>query len=127
MTAFDGWLAALGSYRRDINHGRETPFIHTLTFAARDLTGAAFVGEIKASPGQASAALAAMSFGSITYSTNSSVTATITQANINGLPEMTDKSEPIELVYDIYVTPSGGERELVMGGIFKVNAGVTQA
>lgn len=128
MTAFDGWLTSLGSYRRDLNQGREIPFSHTLTFQDEDLTAAAFAGEVKAEPGQTSAALASMTFGTPTLSSGDTiVVATIAQATINALPENTDKTEPIELAYDIYVTPSGGSRELAMGGIFKVNAGVAQA
>lgn len=128
MTTFDGWLSTLGSYRRDLTQPRETPFSHTLVFQDEDLTAASFAGEIKAQPGQTSAALASMSFGTPALADgNTTVVATIAQSTINALPEKTENADPIELAYDIYVTPSGGSRELVMAGIFKVNAGVSQA
>jgi hypothetical protein len=128
MTIFNGWLKALGNYRRDIDQAREAPFSHLLLFADEDLTAASFEGGVKAEPGQITAALGSFTFGTPTLADgDTTVVATMSQALVDALPENTDVVEPISLVYDIYVTESGGSRTLVMGGIFRVNAGVIQA
>ena len=127
MTAFDSWLSALGQKRFDEVFQREEDYTLTIVFAGEDLTGKTFTGEIKAEPGQTSAALASFTFGTPTLASgDTTVVGTIAQSVVNALPENTDKSEPIELVYDAYMA-SGGARELVVGGIAKINAGVTQA
>ncbi|MEO9521706.1 MAG: hypothetical protein ABJC88_17015 [Parasphingorhabdus sp.] len=128
MAVFDNWLVSLGVYRRDIVQPREVQFSHTLVFEDEDLTAAAFEGGVKAEPGQTSAALGSFTFGTPTLdSGDTTVVATMSQAIMDALPENTDAADPVELAYDIYVTPSGGNRELAMAGIFKVNAGVVQA
>lgn len=129
MSTFNKWLARMGTYRHDPPaQSRETDFSYKLTFEDRDLSGATFIGEVKISPGLTTAALATMSFTTAVYASDDTVTtASIAQSVVNGLPESDDKSEPVELSYDIYVTPSGGSKELVMGGIFVVNPGVTQS
>jgi|GEM_PF-2522318 len=130
MTTFDNWLASLPSGGRlDMPvQSRELGFSFQITYQDRDLSGATFAGSIKQNPGLTSAALASFTFSTPTLNSgDTTTTATISQAIINALPQPANVGDPIDLAFDIYVTPSGGAKELVFGGIFKVNPGVTQS
>jgi len=49
----------------------------------------------------------------------------IAEATMEGLPYSGDRSVPLQLHYDIQVTPSGGTKFVFCEGTFTINPGVT--
>lgn len=49
----------------------------------------------------------------------------VSEATIEALPLAADEEKPLELVYDLHITPSGGVKRVVMAGAFIIYPGST--
>lgn len=50
----------------------------------------------------------------------------INETTMEAMPEPAEIGDDLPLVYDIHITPSGGNKDLWFGGVFTVRAGSTQ-
>lgn len=131
---------------------KRVPFVAedgcTWAFVGYDWTGATFLMHIRNNPGDTATpliSLAGASAGSegisVTYDTDYSYTdpisgevvtaaaslvlVQINEATLEALSLGTPASEPVELAYDLHVTPSGGVKRVAVYGTFSILPGVT--
>lgn len=137
-TEFDDWLRALAATGKggasltleDIPAAIRGEYWNWPVQLAGDWTTAAITGTIRAAP-DAPTALATITFSAGTYDPNAGVTtwfgslAAGTGANSTGsLPADVDGDGIIELPIAVYLTPSGGNRQLLLGGKFTLTGKV---
>lgn len=131
-TEFDDWLRALAATGKggaslslaDIPAATRGEYWQLLIVLPGDFSAAAIDGAIRATP-DAATTLATLAFGSLTYdggAGETTVTGSLaagTGANSTGsLPADVDGDGIVELPLSIYLTPSGGTRELLFGAKF---------
>ena len=131
---------------------KRVPFVAedgcTWAFVGYDWTGATFLMHVRNNPGDTSTptiTLTGASAGSegisVTYDTDYSyidptsgqaVTAAaslvlvqINEATLEALSLGTPAKDPVELAYDLHVTPSGGVKRVAVYGTFNILPGVT--
>lgn len=91
--------------------------------AARDFTGAAMRGEVRRWPDSAEAddPLASFDCDVGTYSDGVTIlTATLTAAQVRALPAAAPRGVEFDCVFDLWITPSGAEEEMLLGGVLRV-------
>lgn len=131
-TEFDDWLRQLAAAgkggsalsAKDIPAAIRGNAWSLILVLPGDFSAATISGTLRASP-DASTALATLSFTALTYDAGTNKTTTTgslaagTGANSTGiLPADADGNGVLELPLAIYLTPSGGTNELLLGGKF---------
>ena len=123
---------------------KRVPFDDTIPAMVVNYDGAAPLMEIRAEPGAPGDPIvtlgASTSAGegmTVTYDANypdpdgvlpdgaTIVRIIINETTLEGLEYGADPSQPVELYYDIHLTPSGGKKFIFCGGKFTVTPGVT--
>lgn len=125
----------------DIAAYKRVPFDDTLVFVGPDYSAATFAMEIRQHWGDTGAALLTPAL-SATYDpayiyfdprrkiTVGPVPATIVaisiaEATIEALPFAADEEKPLELVYDMHITPTGEPKRVAVAGKFTIYPGAT--
>lgn len=130
----------------DIEAFKRVPFDDDVAIIGENLTGAAFSMQIRAHPGDTGTALVSLSNAapptqgiSVTYNAAyqyqdgvetitapaSLIRICIAEATLEALALGTPYDEPVDLFYDLHVTPAGGTKRVQFGGKFILNPGVT--
>lgn len=129
---------------------KRVPFLDldgvTFAFVGENWTGAAFAMHIRNNPGDTGSALISLSGASagsqgvsVTYDADylyvdkgveitapaSLVLVQIDEATLEALSLGTPSDDPVELHYDLHVTPSGGTKRVAAYGAFNLMPGVT--
>lgn len=123
---------------------KRVPWVEDLALEGPDYSGGTFKMEIRQNPGDGGSALVTLNGAALgsegisaTYDagyvdpeTGETFAATvfvlrINEATMEGLAVGTPTDEPVELHYDIHVTPSGGTKFVLAYGAFIYNPGVT--
>jgi hypothetical protein len=118
---------------------RYTPFVRTLTFTGIDLTGATMAaqvrdrkdgGAVRANLGTTGSATAEgihlVSAGLVEGVMTSVVTIRMDEATMEAMPYGTEIGDDLDLWWDMHITPSGGDKQKYLHGVFTIRAGVTQ-
>lgn len=124
----------------DIAAYKRVPFKEDIAIAGPDWSEALFAMQIRQHWGDAGAALLTPSL-SIAYDPDyvyyderkrtevvvpaTIVTLSIPEASIEALPLAASEQKPLELVYDLHVTPSGGTKFVLLQGAFNIYPGAT--
>lgn len=125
----------------DIAAYKRVPLADDVVFVGPDYSGAAFAMQIRQHWGDTGAALLTPALTptfdpAYTYydprrrQTIGPVPATIVaiaipEASIEALPFAADEEKPLELVYDIHITPSGETKRVAVAGQFIIYPGST--
>jgi len=110
--------AAGGAYWA-ITANNGEPFSQTITYKDVNLTGAAFEGGVRAAFEETSAILRAFTFSApALVGTDTVVTFSITEANVELLRAATDPGAIEQLFFNIKCTPSGGSKSTHFAGPF---------
>lgn len=87
--------------------------------------GAAWVGAVRTLPDATGAVLVALTITAVVQGADTLVT--VTSANPDTYaPDARSTGEAAQLFYDIHLTPSGGTKQVFIGGDFNIVAGVVQ-
>lgn len=122
----------------DLKAYKRTPWSFSFAILGENYASGAFSMQVRQHPGDGGAAMLTASM-SAAYDAGFSywdgrrqitaaatvITAAIAETAIEALPLAANPSRPLELVYDVHVTPSGGEKFVLVGGKFTVWPGVT--
>lgn len=131
----------MGAAQLDIAAYKRVPFNDNVAIIGPDLSGAAYAMQIRQHWGDTGTALLTPSL-TPTYDpayvyydprrkqTIGPVPATIVaiaipEADIEGLPFAADEEKPLELVYDMHITPSGETKRVALAGAFTIYPGST--
>lgn len=131
----------MGAAQLDIAAFKRVPFADDLVFVGPDYSAAAFAMQIRQHWGDTGTALITPSL-SATYDpayiyydprrkiTVGPVPATIVaidvpEATIEALPFAAEEEKPLELVYDMHITPTGEPKRVAVSGKFTVYPGAT--
>lgn len=131
----------MGAAQLDIAAFKRVPFADDLVFVGPDYSAAAFAMQIRQHWGDTGTALLTPSL-SATYDpayiyydprrklTVGPVPATIvaigvTEADVEALPFAAEEEKPLELVYDMHITPTGEPKRVAVAGKFTVYPGAT--
>lgn len=127
----------------DLTASKRVPFVASFAIVGPDWSGAAYKLELRASPGGTGTALVSIATASAgsqgvsavydaTYelpdgseAPATTITIRITEATIEALSLADPSDEPLELWYDLHITPSGGDKLRYIGGRFTIEPGVT--
>lgn len=126
-------MADFDTGRRDLRANRWTPFQEEILFEGFNYSGATFAGSVRAVRDSGGAALAAFSFTAPSVATangldTTSVTMSLTEAAVEGLPlpASPELGDDVVLYWDMHITPSGRPKFRALEGTFTVAAGVHQ-
>lgn len=122
----------------DLKAYKRTPWSFSFAILGENYASGAFAMQVRQHPGDGGAAMLTATM-TAAYETGFSywdgrrqiatpatvITASIAEAALEALPLAANPSRPLELVYDVHVTPSGGEKFVLTGGKFTVLPGVT--
>lgn len=130
--------------RLDISAFKRVPFIARVPFVGVDWSsGATFALQIRALPGDTGTALVSLAGASAgsegvsasydsayelpdgTTAAATVLTIQVNEATLEGLSLSARASEPVNLYYDLHVTPSGGTKAVQIFGKFDLYPGVT--
>lgn len=131
----------MGAAQLDIAAFKRVPFADDLVFVGPDYSAAAFAMQIRQHWGDTGTALVTPSL-SATYDpayvyydprrkiTVGPVPATIVaidiaEATIEALPFAAEEEKPLELVYDMHITPTGEPKRVAVAGKFTIYPGAT--
>ena len=131
----------MGAAQLDIAAFKRVPFADDVVFVGPDYSAAAFAMQIRQHWGDTGTALITPTL-SATYDpaytyydprrkiTVGPVPATIVaidiaEATIEALPFAADEEKPLELVYDMHITPTGEPKRVAVAGKFTVYPGAT--
>ena len=131
----------MGAAQLDIAAFKRVPFADDLVFVGPDYSAAAFAMQIRQHWGDTGTALITPTL-SATYDpayiyydprrkiTVGPVPATIVaidvaEATIEALPFAAEEEKPLELVYDMHITPTGEPKRVAVAGKFTVYPGAT--
>lgn len=122
----------------DVSAYKRVPWSYTFAIAGFDYSDAAFALQVRQHPGDTStpiltATLTAEFVPVFSYpdrrqqivTTATLITATIAETALEAIALASDPEKPLELVYDLHMTPDGGVKQVVVGGAFLVWPGVT--
>lgn len=121
-------LRAMGAGYVPQTVGRHVPV--KFAFLIKDVDystagGAAWDGDVRTLPDASGAVLVALTITAVVQGDDTLVT--ITAAAPSGYaPAARSTGEAAQLFYDIHLTPSGGTKQVLLGGDFNVVAGVVQ-
>lgn len=123
---------------------KRVPFDKSIAIMGVDYSGATLAADIRAAPGDTGTAIVALTGAappdqglSVTYNAGypdpdgvlpngaSLVRMIVSEATLEGLALGADPSKPVELHYDIHLTPSGGTKFIFCAGKFIIEPGVT--
>ena len=123
---------------------KRVPFDDTIHAMVVDYSGATPLMEIRTHPGASGSALVSLGASTsggegitVTYDAGypdpdgelpdgaTVVRILINETTLESLAYGADTSQPVELYYDIHLTPSGGKKFIFCGGKFTVTPGVT--
>lgn len=131
----------MGAAQLDIAAFKRVPFDDNLVFVGPDYSGAAFAMQVRQHWGDTGTALLTPTL-TATYDpayiyydprrrlTVGPVPATIVaiaipEADIEALPFAAAEEKPLELVYDMHITPSGESKRVAVAGGFTIYPGAT--
>lgn len=131
----------MGAAQLDIAAFKRVPFADDVVFVGPDYSAAAFAMQIRQHWGDTGTALITPTL-SATYDpayiyfdprrkiTVGPVPATIVaiaiaEATIEALPFAADEEKPLELVYDVHITPTGEPKRVAVAGKFTIYPGAT--
>ena len=129
--------------RFDLTASKRVPFVGTFAIVGPDWSGASYAMQLRASEGSTGTALVSLATASAgsqgisaaydatydlpdeTTAPATEVTVRISESTIEALSLADPSDEPLELWYDLHITPSGGDKLRYMGGRFFIEPGVT--
>ena len=125
----------------DIAAYKRVPFADDVAIVGPDLSGAAFAMQIRQHWGDTGAALLTPTLtptfdpAYIYYDPRRKLTVgpvpativaiAIAEATIEALPFAADEEKPLELVYDMHITPTGEPKRVAVAGKFTIYPGAT--
>ncbi len=90
-------------------------------------SGAVWAGAIRLLPDAGGSVIQAFSISATVSGSDTLVVVTMAApATVGGMPAARSTGEAAVLYYDIHLTPSGGVKQVLLGGEFNVIAGVVQ-
>lgn len=129
MASFDDWLRWLKSAQKGpvtLYASRGRVFAATVTINA-DYTGASMRGEVRLGPDAAGIPEATFTVSApAVVSGVTTFDVTMTAAAVDGLPAATAGDGLAQFAFDLLLTPSGGDEELLFGGTFSVGGRITE-
>lgn len=131
----------MGAAQLDIAAFKRVPFADNVVIVGPDLSAAAFAMQIRQHWGDSGTALLTPTL-SATYDPAyvyydprrkitvgpvpaTIVTIAIAEADIEALPLAAEEEKPLDLVYDLHVTPVGGVKLVLIAGAFIIYPGST--
>lgn len=131
----------MGAAQLDIAAFKRVPFNDNVAIIGPDLSAAAFAMQIRQHWGDSGSALLTPALSAVYDPVYvyfdprrkitvgplpaTIVTIAIPEADIEALPLAADEAKPLELVYDMHITPAGGTKIVAMAGQFIVYPGST--
>ena len=113
---YDALVRASGAGYVELSQCNDEPLEWLISFPDQDLTGATFIGEIIPEL-DATAGAQALTFGTATLVDGvTNITASLTESQVEGLGTATSPAEPLKLLFNIKVTPSGGLKKTAFAG-----------
>ena len=89
--------------------------------------GAVWAGAVRLLPDATGAVISALTITAAVQGADTLVTVTMAAPqSIAGVPAARSTGEAAQLFYDIHLTPSGGTKQVLLGGDFNIIAGVVQ-
>lgn len=104
----------------EITANNGEPFERVVTYKDINLTAATFEGGVRAAYEEASPVLRAFTFSSELVGSDTVVTISITEANVEALRVGSDAGAIEQLFYTIKCTPSGGSKSTHFAGLFNL-------
>lgn len=129
MTTFDEWLRGLGAAQKGpvtlpaASRGRVW---NTSIALPGDWTGATLRGEIRLDPDASPALVAFTVSGPSVGGGESLFSLSLTDAQTSSLPSDSDGDGIEYFPFDLLLTPSGGDEELLFGGTFTLLGRITE-
>ncbi len=127
---FAAQLQAMGAGYVPRYVGRHVPVRFAFLFEGVNYStasGAVWSGAVRLLPDAGGAIISALSITAVLSGVDTLVTVTMpTPASISGIPAARSVGESAQIFYDIHLTPSGGTKQVVLGGDFNIIAGVIQ-
>lgn len=121
-------VARLGAWAKDLHAGRRVPFSFVIRCANVNWStagGAAWAGQIRLLPEAGGSAIASFTITAVVDGDDTIVTLSLAAPHgISGMPTPPIAGDQVELFYDVHLTPSGGTKQIFMGGGFTVIGGV---
>lgn len=121
-------LRAMGAGYVPRSFGRHVPVVFSFLIQDVDYStagGAAWDGDVRLLPDAGGAVLAALTITAVVQGDDTLVTITAA-APSTFAPDANETGESAQLYYDIHLTPTGGTKQVLIGGEFNVIAGVVQ-
>ena len=123
-------LKAMGAGYAPQSVGRHVPVKFSFLLQGVNYStasGAVWAGAIRLLPDAGGGAIQTLSISATVAGSDTLVVVTMAApATIGGMPAARSTGEAATLYYDIHLTPSGGVKQVLMGGEFNVIAGVVQ-
>lgn len=122
----------------DLIAHKRTPWAFTFAIVGFDYSAGAFAMQVRQRQGDTGAAVLTATLTAdydptFTYwdgrrAVNEAATtieAVIAEVDLEAIPLAADPSKPVELYYDLHITPPGQAKRVLVGGKFSVYPGVT--
>ena len=111
--------------------GRYVPFSFAIDVQGLDLTGATLAAQVRLTPDASGNPLATFAISAPSVAPTggvptSSITLSLTQAQMETMPPAPEPGDPLSLAWDLVVTPGGGSAYVLLAGSFTVQPGVTR-
>lgn len=121
-------LRAMGAGYMPQYVGRHVPV--NFAFLLKDVDystagGATWAGAVRTLPDASGAVLVALTITAVVQGDDTLVTVTSVKPD-SYAPDARSTGEAARLFYDIHLTPSGGTKQVLLGGDFNIVAGVVQ-
>lgn len=121
-------LRAMGAGYVPQHAGRHVPV--NFAFLLKDVnystaSGATWAGAVRTLPDASGAVLVALTITAVVQGDDTLVTVTSVKPDTYA-PDARSTGEAAQLFYDVHLTPSGGTKQVLLGGDFNVIAGVVQ-
>lgn len=125
--------------RLDLEADKRTPFVYTIAVMGVDLSDATYLMQVRQREGDDGSPLLVATV-SATYEPEfkyadakgrehtgpaTAIVLSIPEMDLEALPFAANRQRPLELVYDLHVTPDGGLKQVLVEGKFTVSPGVT--
>jgi hypothetical protein len=90
-------------------------------------SGAVWAGAIRLLPDTGGAVISNLTITAVVQGADTLVTISMAApATIGGVPGARSTGEAAQIFYDVHLTPSGGTKQVLLGGEFNIIAGVVQ-
>ncbi len=113
-------IAAAGGAYWPITAFNDEPFVKVITYKNVDYSGATFSGGVRAAFEESSPILQPFSFNPVLLGTDTVVTVSIAEADLQDLRDGTDPGAIEGLFHNIKCTPSGGTKITHFAGPFQL-------